>query len=86
MGDFGAAVWKRINASKEGPREEFRRALEDTYPKNGEEMAVWSKLTSLENRGALRQFVAYWNGRPISDYARKLYDALVAEPDQHVEG
>jgi hypothetical protein len=83
IGSLSDAFWRRLNQPGVGALDAL---CVDAYrPESDEEKAIWAEITAPHNYASLRRYIESKKRSDITDYAARLYDALLAEAAQRWE-
>ena len=77
LGALSDAFWSRLN--KPGSSAFDALLVEEYRPESAEEKAIWSEITAPHHYASLRRYIEGKTRSEVTDYAARLYDALLAE-------
>jgi hypothetical protein len=83
IGSLSDAFWSRI--TRPGVSAFDALLTEEYRPESDEEKAIWGEITAPHNYASLRRYVEAKKRPEITDYAARLYEALLAEATRRWE-
>lgn len=77
IGSLSDAFWHRLNQPGLSALDALRE--EGYRPESDEEKAIWTEITAPHNYSSLRRYIESKERSQITDYAARLYEALLAD-------